>query len=186
MNNLVRCKVCGYIMEEGAVKGVCPACGVSEKAFEPYKVNMSERRFKLLSLHMHPIIVHFPQAFVSIALLLIILAAVTSGTIREDVIVIMKFHLLLLPFCIAAGAATGMYDGKLRFKKLTPPMLRFKMKLSALFLILSVIDAVLVMSVTLNVGFLSVIFIITLAEMGCAVVLGKKGSGLFEAAMPGK
>lgn len=36
MEELVRCKSCGFIMEKGKLKDKCPACGVAAKMFEPY------------------------------------------------------------------------------------------------------------------------------------------------------
>ena len=40
---LVRCRACGFIMEEEKLGDVCPACGIPRKAFEPYKETMSKK-----------------------------------------------------------------------------------------------------------------------------------------------
>ena len=59
----LKCKACGYIIDEKKLGDVCPACGVPRKAFEPWTDDMSPRRRTLLTLNLHPIALHFPQAF---------------------------------------------------------------------------------------------------------------------------
>ncbi len=59
----LKCKACGYIIDEKKLGDVCPACGVPRKAFEPWTDDMSPRRRVLLTLNLHPIALHFPQAF---------------------------------------------------------------------------------------------------------------------------
>ena len=63
MANLIRCKACGFVTDQGKIKDVCPACGVPAKMFEPYTHPVSLKRRRILDLHTHPVMVHFPQAF---------------------------------------------------------------------------------------------------------------------------
>ena len=63
MGQLVICKACGFIMLEEKLGDVCPACGVLKKMFEPHNDRVSEKRRKVLEMHIHPIMVHFSQAF---------------------------------------------------------------------------------------------------------------------------
>lgn len=183
---LSRCKVCGYIMETSHIKDDCPACGLPAKVFEPYKLTISEERYKWISLHMHPIILHFPQAFVVTGLGLIVLAMIFTGQLQQDIMTVVKFNLFFLPFTVAAGALSGAKDGQLRFKKITTPALKFKIKLSVAFFVLSVIDAALVMILPTNFVNLAILFVITAAASGIAVVLGKAGAKLMDCTIPGK
>ncbi|MCI0523539.1 MAG: hypothetical protein L0Y37_07800, partial [Bacteroidales bacterium] len=71
MKELVRCKPCGYVMEAGKLKDVCPACGMPAKAFEPYRERVALNRLFVLSLDMHPIAIHLSQTFVILIPLMI-------------------------------------------------------------------------------------------------------------------
>lgn len=185
MKSLVRCKVCGFVMPEERLGDICPACGVAAKVFEPYKTKLSEKRFKILSLHIHPILLHFPQAFVLTALVLLGLAMVTSGSVQEYLVTIARFNLVALPFCTLIGFASGLFDGKVRFKKVTAPALKFKIILGTAFVVLSAADAILAIYLSPTFLNLLLMFGIALVGSGCAAVLGKIGSSLFEASMPG-
>lgn len=183
---LSRCKVCGYVMETHKIGEVCPACGVPAKVFEPYKLTMSEERYKMLSLHLHPIILHFPQAFVVVAAGMLILSFLFTGELQSQIFTIIKFNLLFLPLTVVMGAATGIKDGQLRFKKLSPPALQFKIKLSVGFLVLSLATAVLGMVWDYTVINRVILLVLTLVQTGIAVMLGRAGAKLIESFIPGK
>lgn len=183
---LSRCKVCGYVMETHKIGEVCPACGVPSKVFEPYKLTMSEERYKMLSLHMHPIILHFPQAFVVVAAGMLVLSFLFTGDLQSQIFTVIKFNLLFLPLTVVMGAATGIKDGQLRFKKLSPPALQFKIKLSVGFLVLSLLTAVLGMVWDYTVVNRVILLVLTFIQMGIAVVLGRAGAKLIESFIPGK
>lgn len=183
---LSRCKVCGYVMETHKIGEVCPACGVPAKVFEPYKLTMSEERYKMLSLHLHPIILHFPQAFVVVAAGMLVLSFLFTGELQSQIFTIIKFNLLFLPLTVVMGAATGIKDGQLRFKKLSPPALQFKIKLSVGFLALSIVTAALGMIWDYTVVNRVILLILTLIQTGIAVMLGRAGAKLIESFIPGK
>lgn len=183
---LSRCKVCGYVMETHKIGEVCPACGVPSKVFEPYKLTMSEERYKMLSLHMHPIILHFPQAFVVVAAGMLVLSFLFTGDLQSQIFTVIKFNLLFLPLTVVMGAATGIKDGQLRFKKLSPPALQFKIKLSVGFLVLSLLTAVLGMVWDYTFVNRVILLVLTFIQMGIAVVLGRAGAKLIESFIPGK
>ena len=86
MKELVRCKSCGFVMEKGKLHGKCPACGVPDKMFEPYSEKIAPFRKFMLSLDMHPVLVHFPQAFTATVLLLSLFAMVSQGPVREQIV----------------------------------------------------------------------------------------------------
>ncbi len=173
-------------MTEDELKDVCPACGVPAKAFEPYKSRVSEEREKMLSLHMHPIMVHFPQAFVVLALFFDILALFVRGDLYPTIVAGIQINTVFLPLGVIASIAVGLYDGKLRFKSVKTPVLKIKMKLGILYTVLSVIAAIIVLTMPLTTGVILVLIVLTFASMILAIVLGKMGSRLMNAAMGGK
>lgn len=185
MKNQVICKVCGYIMEEGSVHDVCPACGVSAKAFEPYKSRVSEKRSKILALHLHPIILHFPQAAVTFALLLLLLSLVTGGALHDNLVIAAQFNVLILPLSVLGGFASGLLDGKIRFKSVMRPILKLKIVLSCVFFALSIIAAVVIVAVPLTQTILLLETALILASTALAIILGHIGGDLINAVYPG-
>jgi len=182
---LVVCKVCGYVMEKGQLHDVCPACGVAAKAFEPYKTKVSPQREKILSMHMHPIILHFPQAAVIFGLLLAALLLVIPESWKEYALICARFNIYLLPLCVLGGYLTGLIDGKVRFKSLKRKILIQKMLMGCVFFVLSLSAALLLFLVpfTRELNFL-IVFLLAAASAD-AVVLGKIGSKLTNAVYPG-
>lgn len=183
---LVICKVCGYIMKESDVKDVCPACGVPAKAFEPYQPKISKERERILSLHLHPIILHFPQAVVVFAFLLSLIAPFFHGQWYTYVEICMKFNVFLLPLCILGGFLTGLIDGKMRYKSIHRPILMKKIYLSIVFLGLSIIAAGITLFATLGTAIFVLLDLLLLIDMIVAIVLGRIGSGLTQPIYPGK
>ena len=133
MANLIRCKACGYVTCEGKIKDVCPACGVPAKMFEPYTDPVSQKRRLILGLHIHPIMVHFPQAFTVTLFLLAVLSYFTPPAIKESLFVSIKVISFFLPYFIILSLLTGLFDGKIRFRKLTTPFLKRKIIIGLLF-----------------------------------------------------
>jgi uncharacterized membrane protein len=174
----VRCKVCGYIMAVGKVKDVCPACGVPKKAFEPYESKVSETRKKILDLHIHPMIVLFPQGFIPALLLLAILTASFGDPWQGYFLIAMKILGVALPFVIVGAMGAGMLDGKIRYKSFTTPMLRQKIMIGGTALILSIVLAVGVF--VIDAGSLQIIWtiVLSLLLLGCSIPLGRIGAKL--------
>lgn len=186
MENLSRCKVCGYVMPTDKIPDLCPACGVDKKVFEPYTPKMSEERYKVLSLHMHPIILHFPQAFVVTAMGLLVLLLIPGMIFTKEILVVTQFNILFLPLTVLAGALSGMKDGQLRFKKITTPLLKFKILLSCVFLALSLVATAVMFLMPFTFMTNIILLVLMVAASGVAVVLGRAGAPLMESFMPGK
>src|SRR6056297_1118929 len=110
MRKEVYCKACGYIMREEKLGEVCPACGVPKTAFEPYKEKLSERRRFILDLHLHPITVHFPQAFASILPVLIIGGILLTCRFGDMLISTATVLIYLLPLTVLPSIAAGLID----------------------------------------------------------------------------
>lgn len=178
MVQFVRCKVCGYIIKESKLGDLCPACGVKKTAFEPYELTISEKRMKILELHIHPIIVHFPQGFIPAILLLSILVAIFNDPFQNYFLIALKIFSISLPFVITASAAAGILDGKIRFKSITTPMLKQKIMIGSTALILSVLLTV--SAFLINVSSLEILWTIALGLLllGCSVFLGYIGGRL--------
>lgn len=185
MKKYVICKTCGYIVEAGKIHDVCPACGAPAGAFEPYKSNMKKKREKILSLHMHPIILHFPQAVVVFSLLFIVASIFLTGPAYDVFIMGAKINTILLPLCVVGGLLTGIIDGKIRFKSATTPLLKNKIILSVLFLITSLAAALIIVLVPITTTVLLILALISLISTVVAIILGRMGSGLVNAAYPG-
>lgn len=180
----VICKTCGYIVEEGKVHDVCPACGVPAGAFDPYTPVVTANRESVLSLHMHPIILHFTQAIVVVAFALAFLALIFPDN-PFMLLYGAQVHTIFLPVFVIAGALSGMIDGKYRFKSIGTPLLVRKIILSCIFLVLSLISGLLALFVGMTDTVLIVILVLDLISCIVAVVLGKMGSPLVTAVYPG-
>jgi len=186
MEEYIICKACGYIMAKSHFAGRCPACGIpGEALFEPYTKTISPMRRFLLDQHIHPIAVHFPQVLILITLFLPLLALVTSDPLREQLQIVARLAIFVLPLTIFGGIATGLFDGKLRFKRVTTPLLIRKIIVSVILQILSLI----ILGVYLNNGFSgnAVWIIVGLSAAGtaCSVFLGRTGSSMFSSFLPG-
>ena len=186
MANLIRCKACGYVTCEGKTKDVCPACGVPAKMFEPYTDPVSEKRRMILSLHIHPIMVHFPQAFAITLFLLMVLSYFASIKIKWilfDAIIVISF---LLPYFVILSIITGLFDGKIRFRKLTTPFLKKKIIIGLLFLNISIALAFIAFSGGFPASPLREYFtLLTIIAVACGAGLGLIGGRLMDAKFPG-
>lgn len=186
MANLIRCKSCGYVTEEGKVHDVCPACGVPAKMFEPFTDPVSPQRRMILKLDIHPILVHFTVAFTFSLLLLNIGAFFIKGKLLEDMYTTAKLLAFFLPITAVLSFCAGLFDGKIRFRKVTTPLLKAKIAASIVFFILTVVY----FSLLIKFGFVAPVElgimagVISLA-LGHVIFLALIGTSLLEAKFPG-
>jgi uncharacterized membrane protein len=172
-------------MEEKDLKEVCPACGVPKTAFVEHKMNISEKRLAILDLHIHPITVHLPEAIAILTVGFMVLAFLTSGGIKESLETTTKVLSFFFPITVVVAIFSGIYDGKIRFKKLSPPFLRIKMQLGIVLLVLSVVSAILFQTSFDGSGMKVLIFVLALINLVLNAVIGKLGGKLMESKMPG-
>jgi uncharacterized membrane protein len=186
MKEPIRCKSCGFIMEKGKLHGKCPACGVSEKMFEPYEERISPKRKFLLSLDLHPVFVHFPQAFIATIPLLSLIALMTGGSVHATVCSTISVLDFALPLTVLAAFLAGLFDGKIRFRRVTTPLLVRKMAWGSLLFLLSgaIFLIGLLHPVWTNHALLAVLAL-SLASLGCAAYLGLIGTSLINSKFPG-
>jgi len=185
MSGLIRCKACGYVMNESHLKDLCPACGLPKTVFEPYTKKIAARRKFVIDQHLHPIAVHFPQVFLLLALILPVLALIVNDPVRAEMLIIAKWSILVLPFTVLGGLVTGLVDGKIRFKKITTPLLVNKMIAGVVLQVLSILTFSLYMFHGLTGNALWLIVGSNAVAMVCAIYLGKTGASLFESILPG-
>jgi rubredoxin len=186
MKQHVRCKACGYVMEAGRVRDRCPACGVPAKQFEPYDEKISDKRRRILDLHMHPIVVHLPQAFAAFLIPLAVALMMAVGDFRSIVIDTTRVLSVVLPFSVMLAFAAGLLDGKIRFRRVTTPVLVRKMVLASLLLASSFGAAALAVFSGLDTGGPLAAFVsLCLLDFFAAVGLGFLGFPLIVAKFPG-
>ena len=186
MTNLMRCKACGFVTDQKKIKDVCPACGVPAKMFEPHAHPVSLKRQMILDLHTHPVLVHFPQAFALTLLLLSFFAFFVPAILQETLSSTIKVLSFLLPFFVVGAIATGLLDGKLRFRKVTTPLLKKKIILSLIFFITSIVMAAFALSEQLFTSPAHIIYaFLTVIVSLCGALLGLIGGKLLDAKFPG-
>jgi len=124
-------------MKSTEAPALCPACGIGGKIFEEFESPVSAERRRRLDLHLHPVAVHFPAAFATSMFLLSVLR--TAGLIEEHTVFTGMSDALvwILPFAAVSAALAGMYDGRLRFKRLGTPHLKKKLVLALCFVLVS-------------------------------------------------
>lgn len=191
MANRVRCKVCGFIMEEGKFDE-CPACGVAAKMFEAFDDKVPDNRRSWLEMHVHPVIVHAPQALGFLLILLAGLYFILAHTVPDSGLAAMllptvKILSVLLPLTVAAGIVSGLVDGTFRFKRLDTIYLKRKIALGSIFLVLAVVMAFLAFrpafptGIGIELGYLA----LNVGAFLCSMFLGLWGAALTQAVMPG-
>ena len=189
MKNQVRCKACGFIMNQDKLGEVCPACGVPKTAFEEYKDPMSEKRKRIIDMHMHPIIIHFPQAF-GIAIPAFIVLGLILNFISEHPFSELFFSavavlIFFLPLSAAVAIIAGIIDGHTRFKKLNTIILKQKIVTGMILLVLSAIMAVYSLIDPVTSSSFIFVFILSLLCVPCQIMLGQLGSKIMDSKLPG-
>lgn len=185
MKKKVRCKVCGYVMDEAALKDVCPACGVPRTAFVEYKPSISQKREDILNLHLHPISIHFPEAISVFTVFFLIVGFLFGGKLENSLIEANKALFSLFPLTVLAAFASGVYDAKIRFKKLSPPVLKRKIFLGVVLLISSIISLLLVFTAPYSTLEKCMLLLFSVLNLLLCVVLGNTGGKLMDSRMPG-
>jgi uncharacterized membrane protein len=186
VKELVICKSCGFVMDKAKVKDKCPACGVPAKIFQPYTDTISAHRRFLLSLDLHPVLVHFPQAFSATMLLLALATFVLGGEIRDKLIATMTVIGVVLPVTVLLAFIAGLIDGKTRFRRVTTPILTRKIVFGGLFFIVSCLITAIILSIP-PCDTRSVVYIAALSAvcLGCATMLGLWGVSVLESKFRG-
>jgi uncharacterized membrane protein len=173
-------------MEKSKLRDKCPACGVAAKMFEPYTEKISPKRKLILSLDLHPILVHFPQAFIISIFTLSLIALAAQGSLRATIASAITVLGVALPFVVAGAFVAGLIDGKVRFRRVTTPILKQKMALGALFFLFScgILAAVLLQHMAASAPII-IVALLSLPALGCATLLGLLGTSILNSKFPG-
>ncbi len=186
MKKLVRCKACGYIMEERKLGEKCPACGAPKTAFMPFVDPMSPARRNLLKLDLHPIAVHFPISFAVAVLVFSIAIIFLSGDARILLINATKILVLLIPVLVLVSGILGFIDGKVRFRKIKNSLiLKRKILYASIFCVVSIALAVIVWIFGFSMIITSIAALLAAIAIVLIVLLSLLGTSITEAAFPG-
>jgi hypothetical protein len=187
MSKLVRCKVCGYVIAESHLKDKCPVCGAPRGAFEPYTDPVSERRRRYLNLGVHPLVVHFPQAFATSLFVLSLTPLVLNNTLGDLFLSAEKIVSLFLPPFVIAAALAGFIDGRMRFKNVhRSQILKKKLVLAALLFVSTLATALLIwLKAVPDSGFSIAITVPAFVAFICSLILGPLGMKVTVPIIPG-
>jgi len=186
MKPLIICKSCGYVMAKSGLRNTCPACGVPAKMFEDYVDRVSPRRGAILALDIHPVLAHFPQAFVFTVLVLTCVLFTAEGAVRERIASALSVIAALLPFTVLLTFLGGLFDGRIRFHRVTTTILVRKMVLGSLFLLFSLGTLLIVLFRPLEAPHvLPLLLLVELGAFACSAALGFLGARLLNAKFPG-
>lgn len=178
MRSHIKCTVCGFIGEDSKIKQVCPACGALLSSFEHYEYGINEKRLSNLSLHLHPMLVHFPFSIATLSFIVLLVAFFMKSGTNQAWILIEKIISILLPFTIIAAMATGLFDAKSRLRDAIGRLQRQKIKLGTAFLVNSCILAILINYEVFSVFGKIAILILSVLGILFSAMLGKRGASL--------
>ena len=150
--------------------------------FIPHDERISDKRKLLLALDLHPILVHFTQAYTATILALSLLALLVKPGWLERIMTVVIVLGYALPFTVVAAFAAGLYDGKIRFRKVKTPLLVKKMVLGS---ILFALTCGVFLCVLCNPLPLALIALLSAIAMVCASILGFWGVSLLNSRFPG-
>jgi O-antigen/teichoic acid export membrane protein len=186
MKELLICKSCGYIIEKARLRDKCPVCGVSSKMFEPYTERLTPRRKFLLSLDIHPVLVHFPVSFNAAIFFMAIASLIIRGEVKMELLTTVNILSYCLPVVIAAAFCGGLFDGKIRFRKVTTPILVRKIIFGIVFFLISAALVLVNIFYNLNnTGILCAVILLTFLGLVCSTILARYGTSLLNAKFPG-
>jgi uncharacterized membrane protein len=186
MQNLVRCRSCGYIMPEGRLGDRCPACGVPRRMFEPWTDPVGQRRRARLDLDVHPIIVHFTVSFATAAFVLDLLALAAPRLLGTVLGCARAIATIGLPVTAVAAWIAGALDGTIRFRRVTTPLLVRKMALGALVVLAGAGGAAIELTAGIErLGARISLALLAAVAVGCIAALSRAGKRLLGAAFPG-
>jgi hypothetical protein len=178
MRSFIKCKVCGFIGVEGKIQHVCPACGALLSSFESFDYEIGDKRLSNLKMHLHPMIVHFPQSISVLSFLIIVIAFLMKRGTNSEWVLIGKIISIILPFTVIAAMASGVFDAKARLKNTNSILQKQKIQTGTLFLVVSSISAILINYEVFTAFGIVAILILGLLGVICSVILGRKGESM--------
>ena len=160
------------------IKQVCPACGAPLSSFEHYEYGINEKRLSNLSLHLHPILVHFPISIAVLSFIFLLIAFFMRNGVNDQWILIEKIISIILPFTIIAAMAAGLFDAKSRLRDAVGRIQKQKIQLGTFFLVVSCISAILINYEVFTLLGRIAILLLSLLGILFSALLGKRGASL--------
>lgn len=186
MNKLYKCKVCGFVLKSKTLPELCPACGFKGKIFEEFEPTVSAKRRKALELHAHSALVHFPIAVITYIFFINFFILTKIIPWHSVFAASLKAMVWLLPFVTLFGMLSGLYDGKLRFKKINTPLLKKKILLSILLILISISLFVLQYVLELDQSAYNLLILaFSIVLLGIVTILGLLGGTLLDSKVRG-
>jgi hypothetical protein len=141
----------------------------------------------LLGYHIHPVIVHFPQAFAMTLLVTIVLGyyGYRFPALSMPLLETSRILSMFLPLSVLGGFVSGIIDGNIRYKRLNTPYLRLKIAVGLVFFISATAEAVLIYFAGIVGGNIAAILILNVLSACCTIILGNTGEKLTCAVMGG-
>ncbi|MBN2295596.1 MAG: hypothetical protein JXM70_24410 [Pirellulales bacterium] len=186
MTEYMKCKPCGYVSQKSTLRRVCPACGAPLSAFEPYEDRVSASRRFILNLDLHPILVHTPQTFATFLPGLAVIAMLFPTFYSSELLAVVCFTAFVLPVSVMGAILSGLVDGKMKFKRLSSPLVVRKIVIGACLLIISTVNAVITFVGGFQDGTRLLVLSLGVASLVCAVLLGAAGKKLIIPILPGR
>jgi hypothetical protein len=182
----MRCKSCGFVIAEDKLGDVCPACGVKRVMFEPDAERISDARREFLDFHVHPVVVHFPQAFAFTTFAIAAILMLAPRFLQAQLLATLGLLTLIQPVVVVGAFVSGLVDAKVRFRKVTTPVLKIKIAAGLLLFLFTVAAAVLVIrGLCVSCTTLYVLAVLLAGGFACTAVLGKLGAGISCSRFPG-
>lgn len=114
-----------------------------------------------------------------------VLSMLVAEPLRYELFVIAKWSVLCLPFAVLLGLVTGLLDGKIRFKKLTTPLLMKKILAGVVLQILTCAAFLVYFIYGFAGSALWGIVLLNLLALPLSVYLGRAGAGMVDSLIAG-
>jgi len=169
-----QCTVCGYVHEGPEPPEHCPVCGADRSKFILLESSSPEPpQQPALSLHLHPILAHFPNGLMPVVWLFLVLAWwLGRPALDEAATWLVGIVTLVAPLSLA----TGIYDWKTRFGGEKAPIFIRKIALAIALLVLGCLA--LGLRLAGGEGLQLLYYLCLAAMLGCVSLLGFYGGKL--------
>jgi uncharacterized membrane protein len=153
---------------------------------ESWKDPVAEGRRFVLSFELHPIIDHFAVSFVAAAFVLSLFVLLFPQLYRQTATGLLRGFVGVLPFAVLAAFISGLIDGKARFRRTSTRALSRKKIIGATFFVVSAgAAALLFLAGPFETWVREACAALLAAGVVCASLLGRLGSALAKAVLPG-
>lgn len=169
-----QCTVCGYVHEGAEPPDHCPVCGAERGKFILLEPGSPEPPAQpALSLHLHPILAHFPNGLMPVVWLFLAVSWLLGRpALDEAALWLVGIVTLVAPLSLA----TGIYDWKTRFAGEKAPIFIRKIALAICLLLLGCLA--LVLRMTGGAALQPVYYVCLAGMLGCVTLLGYYGGKL--------